>query len=200
MYTSPDGTFYTEGARKWNCFYSENLKRLFCKSPVTIEQCDYNRYSLERINENKCFEKMPINNYVVRIGNNLYFTIIKTLAINISCVNESAKSLVLSGASNILNAWNCSLKTRTFNLKMINSTEYTTYTIPIWNYEIPTYGIIFVTFLGMGVIVWSMAIVYIFCFSAIYCHAQEQQSNTYTPSSVIKNRLDGKKFNRSIGI
>lgn len=187
MYTSPDGIFYTEGARKENCFYSENLKKLFCKPPTTVEQCDYNHHSLIEIHENKCFEKLPINNYLVHIGNNLYFTIIKTLAINISCANESKKSLVLSGASNILNAQNCSLKTRTFNLKMINKTEYIAYTIPNRNYEIPTIGIIFVTFLGMGVIVWTMAAIYVFCLSSIYCHTQEHQSNTYIPSSVIKN-------------
>lgn len=37
------------------------------------------------------------------------------------------------------------------------------------NNKVPTIGIIFVTFLGMGVIVWTMAVIHIFCILAIYC-------------------------------
>lgn len=188
MYRSPNNEFYTESTRKNHCFRSENLQKLFCKKPDTSNYCNLNNHSGMALQDNKCYEKMPKNNYCIHIGNDLYFTTIEPMAINITCANNSGKVLLINGTMNIQNVNDCSLSSKNFNLKSINSTEYIMYTIPIENRKTPIFGIIFVICLGMGVIMWTMTLVYTIFLATLCCHSPEQTSNTYTPSSVIKNR------------
>lgn len=188
MYISSNNVFYTESTRKTHCFRSENLKKLFCKKPEITDYCDINHHAHMPIQENKCFERLPTNNYAIHIGNDLFFTTINPLTVNVSCVNDSGRTLVVNGTMDMLNVNNCSLIGQKFSLKNINTTEYIIYSIPIGNNRMPTFGIILMVFLGMGVILWTMILIYTFFLATICCHTPELKSNSYTPSSVIKNR------------
>lgn len=151
------------------------------------------------IESNRCFEKLQRNNYLVQINNNYYFTIINSLTINVSCANESKKSIHLTQPTNILNVYNCLLELQSMNLTLTNNTEYTLFTLPANNNGKLTMAYLVLICLCFGITFWAIVIIYFLFFASIFIDGKEPINNKYEPSMVYTQRTDNKGRDKSIG-
>lgn len=127
---NPQLTLFTKTTYKENCFYSSNLKRVFCKNASPIRDCDRKILLNEKVDiYSECFNKLPITNYVTQINNNLYFTLRAPLELNITCANDT-KTLLFEQSSNILGIFNCTLKSDDFILHTNSYIEHKITAIP----------------------------------------------------------------------
>lgn len=181
IYLSPNRVFYSESSRRNNCFQSKNMKKTFCGKSNHAELCNYNYQAHKKIEDNKCFEKLPKSNYLVQIGSNFFFTIMDPLTLNITCVNETKKEIHLTQASNILNVSGCSLQIGALNLTTTNNTDYMSYTLPLTSKRSIVAYIILIC-LCLGVVIYTMMLIYFLFFASIFISIDT--SNTYIPSTV----------------
>lgn len=100
-----------------NCFYANN--KTFCNQPSKSNECDDQYISRSsNIFNKKCFTKLPFQNIVTQIRNDIYFLAIYPISIDIIC-NGSHQTVLMHQSSKIIN-----------NECFINSTFFTFDTNP----------------------------------------------------------------------
>lgn len=107
----PSGQNYFVDIHK-NCFYATN--KTFCYKPNYKNDCD-DRYISNSSNtfDRKCFIRLPLQNIITQIKNDIYFLIVDPLQLNINC-NESKQTISIFQSSKILNN-NCTIKSSFYN-------------------------------------------------------------------------------------
>lgn len=77
----------------------------------------------------KCITKLPLTNYVMQTGFNLYFTLQSPININITCKNNT-KQMHFEKSTNIFGIFNCTLKSENFILHTNTSIDYKIQALP----------------------------------------------------------------------
>lgn len=106
------------------------MKKIFCRNSTSTRECDHNILVHGIININsECFTKLPLTNYVMQTGSNLYFTLQYPLNINITCANNT-RALHFEKSSNILGIFNCTLESENFFMHTNASIDYKISALP----------------------------------------------------------------------
>lgn len=127
---TPQLILFSKDTYKNNCFYSQNLKKIFCRNSTLVRKCDYSILMNKTTELNsKCITKLPLTNYVMQTGFNLYFTLQSPININITCKNNT-KQMHFEKSTNIFGIFNCTLKSENFILHTNTSIDYKIQALP----------------------------------------------------------------------
>lgn len=123
----PNFVTYTERSRKSFCIHSTNQQKTFCERPNNLSNCSFESLLKNNLLESNCMKKLNHNNFMVKIGDNFYFTILKPLVMKIDCLTEDEKRLKISRSMNVPDAHNCSIEIEGHNKTITNAIEYRQY-------------------------------------------------------------------------
>lgn len=107
-----------------DCFYANN--KTFCKKPTHENDCD-NKYISQSSNkfDEKCFNRLPFQNIITQIKNDIYFLVIDPMSIDLIC-NIHHQTIRLFQPSKMLNN-ECTIKSTFFTFDKNSTKDYGIY-------------------------------------------------------------------------
>lgn len=128
--TKPNLIIFDNHSYKRNRLYAKNQKTVFCRNFTTIRKCDQAMLLHNNIDiESNCFTKLPLTNFVMQNMFNFYFTIRTPLDVNVTCSNKT-EHLYLQKSVNILQIYNCTIRTNNLSLFSNKTNQYKVYALP----------------------------------------------------------------------
>lgn len=127
---SPVLIAFTYNAYKNNCLYANKLKKVFCKNSSSISDCNRSMLESSKMDINsKCIKELLMTNVVTQVKNDLHFTIVSPIDLNVTCTNKT-NLIQLEQPTKFVGISNCTLFTNDMIIQTNISDEYRLIALP----------------------------------------------------------------------